>query len=313
MPNHWTIFESSDHDHVAEWESSFGLDMDRIRLDTGRGSYRFASVQVGAITLWKEFEPSTVLADYAHAEGVVEFTIGTNNQTGATWCGKKLHDSSLVLHQGSKSYTSKIQPGSTMYGFVLPKDLLNSYLDNDDLLAQIDASRQPLLPQLGTTGLQLLRFADWIIESAVDRSSMIDDWWIDQEAILSRLLTILDQSTKLPHASDDWPVMKWWHLVENAKYLIDGRIKRKFTASEIAQELGISRRLLEKAFQSVIGISPYQYILIRKLHEARRLLQQHELAVLDVAMELSFSNPSRMAKWYRDLFGELPSQTASRL
>lgn len=308
---HWTVFESDDHDHVAAWEHTVGLDMGRTRLTAPNGLYRFASVQVGEMTLWREVEPSLVYVDYSVSEGVVEFCMGTNRK-GANWCGKELNDSIMVMHRGNTPYSAQIRPNAVHYGFVLAEDLLDDYLENNNALARLESSRTPLLNQLDAASTQLLHFADWIIDTAVGNAAVVEDWWIDYEAILTRLLGILERSTDPSKEEPPLPDSKWWRLVSDARDLIDSRLNEALTVSEIVREVHASRRSLETAFQSVIGISPYQYILMRKLHAVRHVLQQSKRSVLEVSAEYAFSNPARMAKMYKSIFGELPSETSSR-
>ena len=84
------------------------------------------------------------------------------------------------------------------------------------------------------------------------------------------------------------------------------------TADEIAQSLGVSRRVLNYAFQSNLGIGPYQYFLSEKLHAVRRELKSYDGTILEVLSSYGFSTPSRFAQQYQRLFGELPSETRDR-
>lgn len=89
-------------------------------------------------------------------------------------------------------------------------------------------------------------------------------------------------------------------------------LKLDLTVDEIAQTLGVSYRVLNYAFQDTLGISPYQLFLTQKLHGVRRLLQSSDISVIEACMSHGFFTPSRFARQYKRLFGELPSETKQR-
>ena len=63
------------------------------------------------------------------------------------------------------------------------------------------------------------------------------------------------------------------------------------------------------ACRDSLGMSPYQYILTQKLHAVRRQLKLFELSVTEACILYGFNTPSRFARQYSRLFGELPSAT----
>jgi len=78
---------------------------------------------------------------------------------------------------------------------------------------------------------------------------------------------------------------------------------------------GLSERTLQVAFQESIGLSPREFMNLRRLHLVRRDLltadrQTHTVG--EVAMEHGFYELGRFAGRYREYFGELPSQTLLR-
>ena len=85
------------------------------------------------------------------------------------------------------------------------------------------------------------------------------------------------------------------------------------SAEDVAQALRVSYRVLNYAFSDALGMSPYQYILTQKLHAVRRVLKANDTPVCEVSASYAFRTPSRFARQYARLFGELPSATRNRL
>ena len=69
---------------------------------------------------------------------------------------------------------------------------------------------------------------------------------------------------------------------------------------------------LRMACQKHLGVSPTQYLLLRRMHLARRALRQSDpdaTRVTDVATNLGFWELGRFSVNYRQIFGESPSTT----
>ncbi|RXT54234.1 helix-turn-helix domain-containing protein [Bradyrhizobium betae] len=83
---------------------------------------------------------------------------------------------------------------------------------------------------------------------------------------------------------------------------------------DLCRHVGVSRRNLQICFQEAFGVSPSQYLRFARLNAVRRELiacaaTGRRVSIGDVAASWGFWHWSRFAGNYRDLFGELPSQT----
>lgn len=101
-------------------------------------------------------------------------------------------------------------------------------------------------------------------------------------------------------------------LVKMAVDLIDDDRDCSLTVASLAERCDISDRSLRSAFCKWFGISPLQYLSLRRMHNARRVLCSScpdEVQVGRVAISHGFWDLGRFAGRYRKLFGELPSET----
>lgn len=74
----------------------------------------------------------------------------------------------------------------------------------------------------------------------------------------------------------------------------------------------MSERNLELYFHEALGVSPKAWFQCLSLHRARALLQRHapgRSSVTDTALACGFEHFGRFSESYRELFGELPSDT----
>lgn len=79
---------------------------------------------------------------------------------------------------------------------------------------------------------------------------------------------------------------------------------------ELARIAGVPLRQLQQGFKTYTGMSPAQWLRLRRLNGARReLLRAEGATVAEVAMNWSFWHLGRFSNSYRALFKELPSET----
>lgn len=103
-------------------------------------------------------------------------------------------------------------------------------------------------------------------------------------------------------------------IVRQVEEYLDARAADAVHISEICSQLHLSRRTLHRAFHEALGVGPIAFLRDRRLcavHTALRA-QKDIRTISDVAMHYGFQNIGRFAGYYRQLFGEYPSETRQR-
>lgn len=96
---------------------------------------------------------------------------------------------------------------------------------------------------------------------------------------------------------------------------IQAHLDQPLCISQLVSVSGASRRSLEQAFRHSLGTSPQRYIQNCRLRAIRELLLHHrpgEVQLSELAFRWGFTQPSHFTTAYKQVFGELPSQTLSR-
>lgn len=82
-------------------------------------------------------------------------------------------------------------------------------------------------------------------------------------------------------------------------------------STDLAKVAGISVRQLERRFKAVFSKSPREFILEKRLEEARRRLLKSRDKITSIAMECGFFDHSHFTNSYRRHFGISPKQQRS--
>lgn len=112
---------------------------------------------------------------------------------------------------------------------------------------------------------------------------------------------------KLRHSN-----LSYRRLVSGARDYVLSQPDQLFSVTDLCEQLHVSRRTLQNAFQAVLGICPVSYLKALRLNAVRRTLRNHESGfktVQDVAAQWGFWHMSQFAADYLAMFSEHPSET----
>lgn len=89
-------------------------------------------------------------------------------------------------------------------------------------------------------------------------------------------------------------------------HMMEENIEEPISPSDLAKDVGMSTRQLERLFRRYLNRSPKRYYMGLRLQRARNLLLQTDMTVINVALACGFTSPSHFSKCYRNHFGRTP-------
>lgn len=92
---------------------------------------------------------------------------------------------------------------------------------------------------------------------------------------------------------------------------VEGDLSAKLSLRQLAGEAGVSTRYLCSAFRASTGMSPYQYVLHRRVEQAKNLIVGGGMSLTETALAVGFSDHSQMSKTFRKLLDRSPSSFLS--
>ena len=96
--------------------------------------------------------------------------------------------------------------------------------------------------------------------------------------------------------------------LREAIILMERNLEQPLGIRDIAKQIAISQRQMDRIFNKHTGISPVRYYLDIRLDRARGLITQTELPILDVAIASGFNSNAQFSRTYKTRFGITPRQ-----
>jgi AraC family transcriptional regulator, ethanolamine operon transcriptional activator len=157
------------------------------------------------------------------------------------------------------------------------------------------------------------------LDEAVQRAPAAFDSAEAQQATKQKLVQEIRNVLAGPHETE---AMIGRHLVPREEIVrismafVDQHDGEYLTVKQLAVAAGVSERTLRDAFQHYFGVAPVRYLNRRTLHQFRRALKSADpsrATVTEIATQFGVWHFGRLARDYRFLFGELPSETLRHL
>jgi len=96
--------------------------------------------------------------------------------------------------------------------------------------------------------------------------------------------------------------------IQNAICYIHDHLTSEITLEEIAHVANMSRAALSLHFKMVTGIAPYEYLVIRRIEYALKLLRETNLSVVEVSERCGFKNLANFNRIFKKTNGMTPSE-----
>ncbi len=101
-------------------------------------------------------------------------------------------------------------------------------------------------------------------------------------------------------------------IVLRALLIAQQNIETPLSVADIAGRMGISKRQLERRFQTALGLSPQVAFMDLRLTLARHLLETTDRSITTIAVTCGFCDSSHMSRMFRRRFGHSPFETRIR-
>lgn len=201
---------------------------------------------------------------------------------------------------------------------LIPKEELLRYLDGDILKSSADWAAS----NLGDQRIRAIKNGLITLITQVCRASIkygldaefaytLSDYYIgyletlgSQEKLMELMKDILLHYNTLVRDSRS---PKYSRNVNRGIEYISMNLYMPVKAKEVAAHVGMEPHYYSELFKKETGMSPYEYILKKKLETARESLENTRSSITYIATSLGFCDASHFEKRFKEEFGVTPS------
>ncbi len=127
-------------------------------------------------------------------------------------------------------------------------------------------------------------------------------------AILSLLLEVAEDSEKSEQRRENKSRTQADMAVRTAEKYMDKHLGEKCPLEAVAKEAGFSPIYFHKLYKSARGMTPNEYLLSRRLHEAEERLSKSDATLSEVAFSCGFGSQSYFQYVFRRERGMTPTE-----
>jgi len=269
---------------------------------------------VGRLTLLIGQDGGPCIYEGANREGMFILLLPLDEPERMLSFGQELHDTSLATFAPGRSSVCVGKTANRWASVHVPLELLlaspgfipdreiGALLSSGGVLT-LDPQRLRVLRSL-VTRLADAEHTELLATPAAAKAA-------EAELVSTMMLAFDTRSGAFPSRSGR-PAVSRQFVLEQTLELIRASDGAALYVEDLCHTAHVSERTLRNVFHESFGIGPTRYLRLQQLHRVRARLRDadgHRDTVTKIATECGVWDLSRLAREYRALFGELPTQT----
>jgi AraC family transcriptional regulator, ethanolamine operon transcriptional activator len=263
---------------------------------------------------WGQAEAKTVVEGAPRAGGVSIF-LPTRTPEAWWWNGRQCDELSLLVEvPGADFCLATAAAARSWCGLYIPNQVLADV--GGDATSVVGSKRGFF--QVSRQRIMRFRSVVGQLEAIAQARPKILESAAGQKAAGQKLLREVGTLLAAPKTAVATPgrhVLPRTQIIRMAMEFVEQHDPESLSVEQLATAAGVSERTLRDAFLRYFGVPPVQYLNRRTLHQIRTALNAADpsvTTVTDIATQFGVWQFGRMARDYRFLFGELPSETLRR-
>lgn len=288
-------------DNLANWNQQYD------QISPGKFYGRIDELHLGDMQVYNEHSSHTLRQQCMVWPNAIWFGIPSNWEACRV-NGQSLEATDILCRPGSTQFELVTPATFDMLGIVVREQELMSAAAVQGMNISTEDARQVARLRLPEKTLNNMRYlVGKIVRSAPERL----DGCIHRDLLMMALLETLERET--PNSSVPPSHLHRKAVVERIKDYVEQTRDLPVTMTELCELACVSRRTLQYSFETILGISPLHFLRVTRLNRVkRRLSTGSSSSVSEAAAYNGFYHLSQFSADYKQLFGELPSQTLSR-
>ncbi len=305
MPHQVEAFDADEHaGNLTDWEQKY----DQISAGTFHGTITELPLADG-LQVFHEYTSQTLHQQCNIWPDSAWFGIAADKGAQGRINGMELAEHELMCRPGNSPFELLTPEKHHIYGIVAKHEELERMADVQQLALdwkELNGNERLSMPLKTMADLRV------VLNRMLREPSVLPASRMQHDIIMMALLEILECQSPVTSRAPSYERRK--RVVDQVREYIAENRHKPVTITELCDQVFVSRRTLQYSFESIIGMSPVQYLRLSRLNGVRRdlLCACADKGVTEVAAAWGFMHLGQFAKDYRELFGELPSQTLEK-
>jgi AraC family transcriptional regulator len=98
-----------------------------------------------------------------------------------------------------------------------------------------------------------------------------------------------------------------WQARRTLTY-IEANLASKIEISDLANAVALSRSHFSRAFRHSVGLSPMEYVVVRRVERAKAMISGTRETLAEVALACGFADQAHLNRRFRNIVGESPGR-----
>ena len=299
--------------------SSFEAYFDSLRamvLGRDGGNWVLTHLSVNNLSVqWGQAGANVVVEGAPKPGGVFSIFIPTRRSSWISGDGRWFDDCSLMVVGPGDEFCLAAHALRRWCSLYIPNEMLPDA--NGDAATAISSTRG--IVQLPSRRVERFRSTVERFDEAVQQAPAAFESAAAQNAAEQKLVREIRNVLAAPYEAEHTlgrHVVPRREIIRMSMDFVDQHDEECLSVEQLATAAGVSERTLRDAFQQSFGVAPVRYLNRRTLHQIRRALKAADpsvATVTEIATQFGVWQFGRLARDYRFVFGELPSETLRNL
>jgi AraC family transcriptional regulator, ethanolamine operon transcriptional activator len=309
-----TEFDSANLAHVVA-----GAELEHQRLPGGGTKMNLLQCALPHSVINRGAYSPAVLVNGTFASHTITIGMMLRQETPTILNGSNVKMGTLQIYSENSEMCYRAWPNATWFALVVSRERLLEFclehfgcaprLPNSGIVTvkpNPEAAGSDLLPRLRDLDRSLPHFGALPNAARLGKSVEND--------VLLRIGKAMGTKPSVQNVSEQRRLRLCREILKETMERVEEDLDEMLDLQSMAKSTGLAPRTLQRTFQAEYGLCPQEWFRLERLNRVREdlLRARKGASITQVATRWGFFHLSRFSQYYRELFGERPSETLGR-
>lgn len=283
------------------------------QMSPGQFAGSYTEARLDDVHLFVEYTSKGLFQSGDLCDAVVALGVPLQLSRSGVFCGAVTNETTVHHFAGEGGFEFYSPADMVMGGIVVSREGVFSTLADHEAAAIAQSLERPHLSVVRASKIAVMReFLRGFFEMLDHAPRLLENQPLQRslrDSVISNVTELLIDD--LRPEGETLSLSKRWRIVARARDFVLSRPESPTSVPEVCNAIGVSRRTLQYCFQDVLNLSPIAFLRMVRLNGVRRMLRSCS-SVSEAATYWGFWHLGHFSRDYKQLFGELPSDTHRR-